>query len=84
MYIKDLIKLIPNCTNGKIRDKNEDVICDGKLLNDQWEPNFPIENISRKICTIMAEGEKLLFDSIFKNINIGKFVFIRLSNEEWK
>lgn len=60
MYIKDLIKLIPNYTIGKIRDKNGNVICVGKLLNDQCEPNFPIENISRKICTIMVEGETLL------------------------
>ena len=29
------------------------------------------------------EDKELLLDSIFKNIDIGKFVFIRLSDSEW-
>lgn len=29
------------------------------------------------------EDKELLLDSIFKNIDIGKFVFIRLSDDEW-
>ena len=45
---------------GKIRNKNGYVICDGRLLNDECEPNFPIENVVRVICTIMVEEGKLL------------------------
>lgn len=60
MYIGDLIKVIPNDTVGKIRNKNGHVICDGRLLNDECEPSFPIENVVRKICTIMVDEGKLL------------------------
>lgn len=60
MYIRDLIKVIPNDTVGKIRNKNGYVICDGRLFNDEYEPNFPIENVVRKICTIMVDEGKLL------------------------
>ena len=60
MYIGDLIKVIPNNTVGKIRNKNGYVICDGRLLTDDYEPNFPEENVVRKICTIMVDEGKLL------------------------
>lgn len=59
MCLNDLINVIPNDTIGKIRDKNGYVICDGELVID-YKPNFPEENLERKVCTVMADDGKLV------------------------
>lgn len=59
MCLRDLINVIPNFTIGKIRDKNGNIICEGKLFTD-YDPNFSEENLERKVAMIMVDDGKLL------------------------
>lgn len=59
MYLRDLMNVIPNFTIGKIRNKNGNIICEGKLFTD-YDPNFSEEYLERKVAMVMVDDGKLL------------------------